>query len=138
MGAPILLLVSFRPGYRTPWLDKSYATQLALQPLEREESRRVRRAVRRAAPLSAALEQHLLAKAEGNPFFLEELAHTVVEHGDTPPAVGVPDTVQAVLAARIDRLPPLEKQLLQLAAVIGAEVPSPLLYALTGVAEGAL
>jgi tetratricopeptide (TPR) repeat protein len=137
-GAPILLLVSFRPGYRVSWLDKSYATQLALQPLEPQESRQVLRAVRHAAPLSAAQEQLLLAKAEGNPFFLEELAHTVAENGDNPSGLVVPDTVQAVLAARIDRLPPTEKQLLQIAAVIGVEVPSPLLYALAGVSEGAL
>jgi tetratricopeptide (TPR) repeat protein len=138
VGAPILLLVSFRPGYRTPWLDKSYATQLALQPLEQQESRRVLRAVRHDAPLSVVLEQHLLTKAEGNPFFLEELAQTVVENAGDSPTLVMPDTVQAVLAARIDRLPPTEKQLLQIAAVIGAEVPSPLLHALAGVSEGAL
>src|SRR5262245_2471243 len=90
------------------------------------------------AQRSTALEQAILAKADGNPFFLEELARTVVEQGGHAPALGVPDTVQAVLAARIDRLAPAEKHLLQTAAVIGSEVPVPLLYAIAALPEEAL
>ena len=79
-----------------------------------------------------------MAQAGGNPFFVEELAWHAVEQGgqDTPGAV--PATVHAVVAARLDRLPPEAKRLLQTAAVIGFEVPVPLLQALAEVPETAL
>jgi hypothetical protein len=104
-GAAIMLLATFRPGYRPLWLDKSYATQLALHPLGFGESQQVVRRVLRDKALPPTLEQQLLAKAEGNPFFLEELAYTLREHGEGRPALVVPDPIQAVLAARMDRLP---------------------------------
>jgi tetratricopeptide (TPR) repeat protein len=66
----------------------------------------------------------ILAKAEGNPFFLEELTRAVLEHG---PERGIPDTVHGVIMARIDRLPDTAKQLLQTASVLGSEVPLRLL-----------
>ena len=68
-----------------------------------------------------------MAKAAGNPFFVEELTWAAVEHGDHAGPLPLPDTIQAVLAARLDRLPPEAKRLLQTAAVIGTEVPVPLL-----------
>jgi predicted ATPase len=134
-GAPILLLVSFRPGYRPSWMDKSYATQLALQRLSVDHSRRVVQAVRHAVAVSDNLVQAIVAKADGNPFFLEELTRAVVEYSDDPASLAIPDTVQAVLTARIDRLPPATKHLLQVAAVIGMEVPVPLLQAITTLPE---
>ena len=96
------------------------------------------------------LKQLLIARTEGNPFFLEESVRTLVETGvlvgepgayrlTTPlDSLQVPATVQAVLAARIDRLPPEEKRLLQTAAVIGTEVPFPLLQAIAELPEAAL
>ena len=79
----------------------------------------------------------VLAKAEGNPFFLEELARAVVEQGVDVASLTVPDTVQAVLTARMDRLP-TAKRLLQAAAVIGKEVALPLLQAVTEASAEAL
>jgi predicted ATPase len=79
-----------------------------------------------------------VAKAEGNPFFLEELARTVAEQGADTPSHMVPDTVQAVLTARIDRLPATAKRLLQTAAVIGKDVALPLLQAVTEVPDEAI
>ena len=88
-------------------------------------------------PSLAPLKPLLIARTEGNPFFLEESVRTLVETGvlvgepgayrlaQALPSIQVPATVQAVLAARIDRLPPEEKRLLQTAAVIGTEVPLP-------------
>jgi tetratricopeptide (TPR) repeat protein len=137
-GASILLLATFRPGYRPDWLDKSYATQIALQPLGLDDSRQVVRRVLRDVALPLAREEQLLAKAEGNPFFLEELAHTVRERGEWQPALAVPDTIQAVLAARMDRLPAAERRLLQAAAVIGKDVTAPLLQAIAEQPEAAL
>ena len=101
-------------------------------------------------PSLAPLTQLLIARTEGNPFFLEESVRTLVETGvlvgepgayrlaQALPTMQVPATVQAVLAARIDRLPPEEKRLLQTAAVIGTEVPLPLLQAIAELPEEAL
>ena len=136
-GAPLLLLATYQPGYRPPWLEKSYATQLVLQPLAAPESQRLVQAVLQTEQVPPALMQLLLAKAEGNPFFLEELIQGLVEQGIivrapgggmtlaapwlTRPltAIQLPSTVQGVLAARIDRLPAAAKELLQTLAVIG-------------------
>jgi predicted ATPase len=138
-GAAILLLVSYRPGYRLPWLDKSYATQVALAPLAPADSQVVVEANLRTTTVAEPLVQALLVKAQGNPFFLEELARAV---GDPDAAQWqpseVPETVQAVLAARIDRLPPAAKHVLQMAAVIGKDVPFPLLQAVAGLSEDQL
>src|SRR5439155_4384270 len=120
---------------RPAWIDKSYVTQVALQPLTSQDSLQVVQAVLPTAAHSAPLVPQLLAKADGNPFFLEELARTVVEQGTDAPFLTVPDTVQAVLLARIDRLPATAKRLLQAAAVIGKDVALPLLQAVTDVPE---
>ena len=69
-----------------------------------------------------------MARAGGNPFFLEELTWAVVESGNRSAVPSIPDTIQAVLAARLDRLPLAEKRLVQAAAVIGTDVPVPLLH----------
>jgi class 3 adenylate cyclase/predicted ATPase len=128
-GVPILLLATYRHGYRPPWLDKSYATQLTLQPLTPHDSRHLVHEVFSTVAVSESLVQRLLEQAEGNPFFLEELAWTVIEHGASSASVEVPDTVQATLMARIDRLPLSQKHLLQIAAVIGKDVPLAVLEA---------
>jgi predicted ATPase len=128
-GAPLLLLVTSRQGYRPPWIGKSYATQLALTPLDPEGSRRVVQAIRGTISLSEPTLEAILARANGNPLFLEELAHTVVEEATSSRQSVLPTTLQAVLAARIDRLVPEAKWLLQVAAVIGKHIPLPLLQA---------
>jgi len=76
-GLPLLLLVTFRQGYRPQWMDKSYATQLALPPLTRMDSRCLVQAVLDTQPVPEPLLQAIVAKAQGNPFFLEELARAV-------------------------------------------------------------
>ena len=134
-GARLLLLLTYRPGYRPPWIGKSYAAQVALAGLSRRDSQRLVQAVMRTEAVGEPAVQAILARAQGNPFFLEELAHAVVEQGDLYPVEGLLATIQAVLAARIDRLPPEEKHFLQTAAVIGREVSLPLLQSLAGVPE---
>ncbi len=124
-GAAIMLLTTYRP----PWLDKSYATQLALRSLAPPEALTVVRTTRPDAALPAQLEQTIVEKAEGNPFFLEELARAVLEPGALQSAVSVPDTIQGVLSARIDRLPEDHKRLVQTAAVLGREFSRRLLEA---------
>jgi predicted ATPase len=129
-GAPVLLLCTYRPGYRPPWMEKSYATQVALQPLTPQDSLGVVQAVCQTAPLPSPLAEVILRQAEGNPLFLEELTHAMVERGDGHSTVAVPDTLEGVLLARIDRLPESPKQLLQAAAVLGRDVSPRLLRAL--------
>ena len=133
-GAALLVLVTYRPGYQPPWLAQSYATQIALSRLRAGDSRTVVQAVLRPASVPETVVQEILTKAAGNPFFLEELAWNVVEHGGQHAPLAVPETIEAVLAARIDRLPPDEKRLLQTAAVIGMEFAVPLLQAVTDLA----
>jgi len=71
-GAMILFVATYRPGYRPPWLDRSYATQIALRPLSQPESQSVVHAVASENRLADAVSLLILAKAEGNPFFLED------------------------------------------------------------------
>jgi DNA-binding NtrC family response regulator/tetratricopeptide (TPR) repeat protein len=128
-GVAAMGIVTYRPGYRAPWMDRSYVTQVALQRLSREDSLAIVRAVRPPDAVSDAVADVILGKAEGNPFFLEELSR-VVEGAADPPAA-VPDTIQEVLLARIDRLPEAPRHLLQTAAAIGPDVPLPLLRAVS-------
>jgi tetratricopeptide (TPR) repeat protein len=148
--ARILLLVNYRPEYQHGWGSKTYYTQLRLDPLPPAGAAEVLQALLGDDPSLAPLKALLIARTEGNPFFLEESVRTLVETGvltgepgayrlaQALPTIQVPATVQAVLAARIDRLPPEEKRLLQTAAVIGTEVPLPLLQAIAELPEDAL
>ena len=128
-GLPAMGIVTYRPGYRAPWMDRSYVTQVALPPLSREDSLSVVRSVRRADAVSDRVAEVILEKAEGNPFFLEELSRVVDGAVESAPGLAVPDTIQEVLLARIDRLPDEPRRLLQTAAVVGQEVPLALLHA---------
>jgi predicted ATPase len=148
--ARLLLLVNYRPEYQHGWGSKTYYTQLRLDPLPPARAEEFLHALLGDDPSLAPLKQLLIARTEGNPFFLEESVRTLVETGvlvgergayrlaQAIPTVQVPATVQAVLAARIDRLSPEEKRLLQTAAVIGTEVPLRLLHAIAEVPEEAL
>src|SRR5262245_60341627 len=137
-GARILLLVTFRPGYHPPWMGKSYATQVALSRLPPHASARVVHALLPAPQRSPVLLHEIVTKGDGNPFFLEALARSVVEQGTAQPPLALPDTVHAVLTARMDRLPPVTKRVLQSAAVIGKEVPCSLLAAITQLSKAVL
>jgi class 3 adenylate cyclase/tetratricopeptide (TPR) repeat protein len=124
-AARMLLLMTYRPGYRPRWIEKSYATQIALRRLTEQEGHRVVDAILRDAKLPEDLIGTILSKAEGNPLFLEELTQALLERPD----VSVPDTLQGVLMARVDRLPEDHKRLLQTASVLGREFPLTLLTA---------
>jgi tetratricopeptide (TPR) repeat protein len=148
--ARLLLLVNYRPEYRHSWGHKTAYTHLRLDPLPPTSADALLRTLLGDDPNLAPLTTLLIERTEGNPFFLEESVRTLVETGmlvgepgayrltQARPTIQVPATVQAVLAARIDRLPPEEKRLLQTAAVIGTEVPLPLLQAIAELSEDAL
>ena len=143
----LLLLVSYRPDYQHGWGSKTYYMQLRLDPLAPASADALLQALLGGNPSLAPFKRLLIARTEGNPFFLEESVRTLVETGvlvgepgayrlaQHLPTIQVPATVQAVLAARIDRLPLEEKQLLQTAAVIGTEVPLALLLAIAETPE---
>jgi len=145
--ARVLLLVNYRPEYWNPWTGKTYYTQLHLDPLPPQPAEALLTALMGDSTELLPLKRLLVDRTEGNPFFLEESVRTLVEtrvlageYGDYHltkplPGVNVPPTVQAVLAARIDRLPPEEKQLLQEAAVIGKDVSLALLRVVTELPE---
>jgi len=117
-SVPIFLLLTYRPGCQPPWLTKSYTSQIALQPLSPQDSLTVVYSRPGAAQIPEAVIQHIVTRAEGNPFFLEELTRAV-EQSDTQAPVPVPDTVEDVLRARLDQLPEVARHLLQTAAVVG-------------------
>lgn len=129
LDARILLLATYRPGYRPPWIDKSYAGQTPLQPLSRGDSLHVVRSVLRADRLVDLVTEEIVAKGDGNPFFLEQLALHAGEARDLRADLMVPNTIHDVVMARIDRLPDEMKLLLQTAAVIGREFSPRLLNA---------
>jgi class 3 adenylate cyclase/tetratricopeptide (TPR) repeat protein len=149
-SARVLLLVNYRPEYQHGWGSKTYYTQLRLDPLPEASADTFLQDLLGRDPRLAPLTQILIARTQGNPFFLEESVRTLVEAGVLVGARGayalakpldtlqVPATVQALLAARLDRLPPEDKGLLQTAAVIGTEVPWPLLQALADTTDEAL
>ena len=126
-GVPFLLLVTYRPGYTPPWVGHSMTTQVALAPLPSAASRAIVQAVAQVMPLPEWRVQDIVAKAAGNPFFLEELTQTALAQDGEHTTLLIPETIQAVLAARIDRLPSETKRLLQTAAIIGHDVPIALL-----------
>jgi class 3 adenylate cyclase/tetratricopeptide (TPR) repeat protein len=128
--ARVLLLGTYRPGYRPPWIDKSYAGQTPLQPLSQDDSTRMVRSVLQVDQLVDLVTQEIVAKADGNPFFLEQLALHAGEARDLRTDLMVPNTIHDVVMARIDRLPEQTKRVLQTAAVIGREFPLRLLKAM--------
>jgi len=134
-GVPLLLIVTYRPGYWPPSLERTHLTQIALQPLGPEDSRSVLGGFLSRERLADPVCERIVSKAEGNPLFLEELARTVREQSGPSEDITVPDTVEEVLRARINRLPDRERRLLQSAAAIGKTVPVEVLAALAGARE---
>jgi class 3 adenylate cyclase/tetratricopeptide (TPR) repeat protein len=138
--AKILLLVNYRPEYSHQWNSKTYYTQLRLDPLGRESAAEMLSALLGDGDDLNALRRLIIEKTEGTPFFMEETVQVLFDEGAlvrdgathlTQPLaqLKIPPTVQAILASRIDRLPPDAKDLLQTLAVIGREFPVSLIRA---------
>ncbi len=148
--ARLLIAVNYRPEYRHMWSHKTFYRQLPIDPLPAANAEELLRPLVGDDPSLRPLIQALVQRSDGNPLFLEESVRTLVE---TRALVGepgryrlaragvpivVPPSVQAILAARIDRLSPDDKQLLQAASVVGKDVPSTLLQAIADLSEDAL
>ena len=138
----LLLLVNYRLEYQHSWGSRTYYSQMRVDALPAESAEELLGALLGDDPGLAPLKQLLVKR--GNPFFLEETVRTLIEtkalvgqrgaYRLTQPvlALQIPATVQAILAARIDRLPPEDKRLLQIASVVGKDVPFALLQACLG------
>lgn len=143
----IFLLVNYRPGYSHSWANKDYYSRLRLSPLAATGTHELLDSLLGGHADLASLKEILIKRTDGNPFFVEESVRSLVEagvvtgtKGNYRPAVlidnvRIPNTVQTVLAERIDRLPADEKQLLQSAAVIGVVVPDRLLRGVSDLPE---
>jgi class 3 adenylate cyclase/tetratricopeptide (TPR) repeat protein len=133
-NAPILLLVNYRPEYSHQWNSKTYYTQLRLDPLGIASADQMLSALLGDDVELAPLKRIIVDKTKGNPLFMEEIFQALLEDGSLQrngsvklvrpvEQLRLPPTVQGILAARIDRLPQEEKELLQTLAVIGTEFP---------------
>ena len=148
--ARILLLISYRPEYQHGWGRKAYYTRLGIEPLPPASADELLTGLLGQDGTLESLKRTLIERTEGNPFFLEESVQALVEShvlvGDrgayrmtkAPEVWPIPATAQAIVAARIDRLPPEEKALLQAASVIGQDVPLALLRSIADVPETSL
>ena len=149
-AARLLLLVNYRPEYSHAWSNKTYYRQLSIEPLPAASAEELLVALLGNDSGLQPLKRLLIARTDGNPFFLEESVRTLVEAKDLSGERGayrletashslqIPATAQAILAARIDRLSAEDKQLLQAASVIGKEVPFDLLQAIAELPEDGL
>src|SRR5499433_2405652 len=148
--ARIVVLVDYRPEYSDRWGDKIYYTQFRVDPLQPEGAEELLQYLLGSNKDLAPLKELFMHRTEGNPFFAEESVRSLVETGVLVGEKGayrpglrideirIPNTIQNVLADRIDRLPLEEKRLLQIAAVIGVIVPLPLLRAVAELPEDEL
>jgi class 3 adenylate cyclase/tetratricopeptide (TPR) repeat protein len=147
-SARLLLLVNYRPEYQHAWGSKSVYSQVRLDVLPSEMADELLDLLLGDDPSLASLRPLLVKR--GNPFFLEETVRALVDSGALAgdrgryqlvhpvQTIQVPPTVQVVLAARIDRLAPEDKRLLQTASVVGKDVSLALLRAIAGLPDDAL
>ncbi len=148
-GERVILLVNYRPEYRHEWSNRSYYSLLSLDPLSARSADELLSSLLGDAREMAPLKRLLIAKAEGNPFFIEEIVHELLDGGvlsrnghlalNRPIGqIVIPTTVQGVLAARIDRLARADKELLQTLAVLGRKFPRSLVDKAIGKADEGL
>ncbi len=138
-----LLVLAYRTGYAHPFGDRTYHTRIALSALSTGESTQMAHAMLSTENLPDEVRTLIVTKAEGNPFFVEEVVKALGEVGalrqagyryvlaKRPDEIVVPDTIQDVIMARIDRLEEAPKKTLQLASVIGREFTRRLLDRIT-------
>jgi len=149
-AAHLLLLVNYRPEYRHAWEQKVTFTEVPLAVLGAGETDEFLTLLLGTDDSLAELKHHVLTKTEGLPFFMEEVVQTLVDEQGLSGERGhyrlaqpvmdlrLPPTVQGVIAARLDRLTPAEKALLQQLAVIGRECPLALVRQVIAQPEGEL
>jgi class 3 adenylate cyclase len=150
VGTTTLLVVNFRPGFTAPLMQRSHYRQINMPPLPPPLAAILLEDHLGNDPSLALLSRNIIERAQGNPFFLEELVNALVERGDFEGEKGayrlkggvdtipLPPTVQAVIAARIDRLEESAKKVLELASVVGREISTSILDVVAGLAPAEL
>jgi adenylate cyclase len=150
VGATTLLVVNFRPGFAAPLMQRTHYRQINMPPLPAAQAATLLQDHFGNDPSLALLSRNIIERAQGNPFFLEELVNALVERGDFEGEKGayrlkggidsipLPSTVQAVVAARIDRLEENAKKILEIASVVGREISISILDAVAGLAPAEL
>ena len=143
----ILLILLYRPEYTHQWGSKSYYTQVGLDQLGAPSSTELIKAILEEGEVAPELKQLILDRATGNPLFMEEFTHTLIENGSIekrneqyvlnrkPSEIQVPDTIQGIIAARMDRLEDNIKRTMQVASVIGKDFAFRILQTITGMHE---
>ncbi|MEA2626676.1 MAG: hypothetical protein QOD06_2721 [Candidatus Binatota bacterium] len=141
---PVLFVSSYRTGYVPPWQDRANHQRLAVSPLEPEHTSQMVHGLIGSATVAPGLRELVVERSEGNPLFAEELATYVRDRepsasarGETADDGAVPQTIQDLLTARIDRLPDALKRTLQVASVLGREFPRTLMEAVAPEASAA-
>jgi adenylate cyclase len=150
VGTRTMLLLNFRPGYAATWMQRSHYRTITLGPLPGADVSALLGDLIGTDPSLALVSRNIAERGQGNPFFLEEMVQSLVERGDLEGRRGayrlkagldiipLPPTVQAVLGARIDRLVEASRRVLQIAAVIGREVPLAILQRVAGLTSDAV
>jgi class 3 adenylate cyclase/tetratricopeptide (TPR) repeat protein len=145
--SPILLILLYRPEYSHQWGSKSYYSKIGLDQLTTESSAELISAVLQGADVVPELKQLILNRAAGNPLFMEEISHSLLENGSIVrqdnrfvlskkfTEIQVPDTIQEIIAARMDRLEDNFKRTMQVASVIGRDFAFRILQTITGMRE---
>jgi class 3 adenylate cyclase/tetratricopeptide (TPR) repeat protein len=147
--APLLMIVTHRPEFRHAWSRRGHHAALRAAPLDDEAAHKLARDLLGDRPGADVLARRIIERAEGMPFFVEEMARSLVQSGALDKEAGngsgadigdieIPTSVRAILAARIDRLPADKRRLLQVASVIGQEVPVAILRSVADIAESEL
>ena len=143
----ILLILLYRPEYTPVWVSKGYYSQIRVDQLPAGSSSDLVQAILEGGEVAADLRALILTRASGNPLFIEEFTHTLLERGYVqrkdghyvltakPSDIHVPDTVQGIIAARIDRLEANLKRTMQVASVIGREFVYRILQTITGMQQ---
>jgi tetratricopeptide (TPR) repeat protein len=146
-NARILLILLHRPEYTHQWGSKSYCVRIGVNQLSTQSSAELVRAILEEKDIAPELRELILSRAGGNPLFVEELTHSLLENGSIyrqddcyvlsakAADIQVPETIQGVIAARIDRVEENLKAIMQVASVIGREFAFRILQAISGMAE---
>jgi class 3 adenylate cyclase/tetratricopeptide (TPR) repeat protein len=135
---PVLLIVSFRPDFLPPWVGHPNVTLITLNRLNRGDAERLATEVMIGRALPQALLDRIITQSDGVPLFIEELTKSVLENVESysglPASLTVPETLQALLTARLDRLP-AAKRVAQIGATIGREFSQSMLAAVAQMPE---
>ena len=146
-NAKILLVLLYRPEYTHQWGSKSYYNRIGLDQLTAKSSTELVQAILEGGQVVPELRELILGRASGNPLYMEELTHTLLENGSIQrkgnqyvlsrkaSEIQIPDTIQGIISARMDRLEDNLKRIMQVASVIGRDFAFRILQAITGVRE---